>query len=465
MKEEQEIRSLERKVSALQQELREAWKEGRDMRRQRGSGEYYRSLLHQLRSRWYLRPFIPQHVLEPPRTKSPTWVFRGARFGPSPPAQHRRHRVLIVGHALHSKLFGSENSLLELIGVIDRTRFDVFTVFPRKNERVFKQLEAYVDGIGVLDYGWWHKDEPFDEATVAAFGKIYRAQQIDLVHVNTIVLRDPLLAARRANIPAITNVREVISLDAPLAIRLGGTPAEIVKTVCDNATYLLANSATTLADYPCGDRGSYLYNPIDVRAFDFPNLVDPSRIKVGLISSNIPKKGIFDFLQLAREAADVLPLLQFHLIGPENEITKEWQGEAEVLPSNFHVHGYASQPADAYRDLNIVLNLSHFAESFGRTVAEAMAARRPVIAYRYGALPELIEDGKTGFLVPYLDLSAVLDRLRFFAGQPQNITAFGEAGRVRITHMCSPEAAKIALNALYERLIAENVTAPRTATN
>lgn len=34
------------------------------------------------------------------------------------------------------------------------------------------------------------------------------------------------------------------------------------------------------------------------------------------------------------------------------------------------------------------------------------------------ALPELIDDGETGFLVPYLDLPAVLDRLRFFVEHP-----------------------------------------------
>jgi glycosyltransferase involved in cell wall biosynthesis len=363
----------------------------------------------------------------------------------------------MVGHSLSSKLFGSENSLLEMIGIVDRTRFDVFALFPQKNERVFKKLEAYVQGIGVLDYGWWHKDQPFDEATVSAFERVYGKQQIDLVHANTITLSDPLLAARRANIPAITNAREVISLDQTLARRFGADPSEIARTICENATYVLANSATTLADYPCGDRGSYLSNCVDAAAFDLPNVIDPNCINVGLISSNLPKKGIFDFLELARRAANVLPSVQFHLVGPENESTKEWQtADAQMLPLNFHVRGYVSEAAEAYRDLNIVLNLSHCAESFGRTVAEAMAARRPVIAYRYGALPELIEDGKTGFLVPYLDLNAVLDRLRFFVELPQNMIAFGEAGRERIMHLCSPDTLRDGLTALYERLIAES---------
>ena len=82
-------------------------------------------------------------------------------------------------------------------------------------------------------------------------------------------------------------------------------------------------------------------------------------------------------------------------------------------------------------------------------------ARRPVVAYRYGALPELIDEGETGFLVPHLDLAAVLDRLRFFAENPSKIEEFGEEGRRRSVKRFSREAFARDLNLLYERLIAE----------
>ena len=60
----------------------------------------------------------------------------------------------------------------------------------------------------------------------------------------------------------------------------------------------------------------------------------------------------------------------------------------DELPRQLQISMDTSRPpAAAYRDLNFVINLSRFAESFGRTVAEAMVARRPVVAYRYGALP------------------------------------------------------------------------------
>jgi len=338
---------------------------------------------------------------------------------------------------------------------INPAKFDVFAVFPERNEHVFAALRSQVQGIAVFDYFWWRKDRPLHEETVSIFEEICRQRAIDLIHANTIMLSDPLVAARRVRIPAITNARELISRDDELIARLGGNAAEISRLVCENASYLLANSAATLADYPCGANRGFLYNSVDAAAFDLPQRVDPGHIHVGLVSSNILKKGLLDFLELARAAEKQLPVLQFHLIGPESPLTREWREGGQKLPANFHLRGHVVDPPDAYRDLNVVLNLSRFAESFGRTVAEALTARRPVVAYRYGALPELIADGETGFLVPYLDLAAVLDRLRFFVENPAKITEFGEAARRRSVQLFSHDIFARGINSLYERLIAK----------
>lgn len=53
----------------------------------------------------------------------------------------------------------------------------------------------------------------------------------------------------------------------------------------------------------------------------------------------------------------------------------------------------------ALGEARALLHLIHFKEPFGLSVIEAMACGTPVIAYRRGSMPELIDDGVTGFLV------------------------------------------------------------------
>lgn len=59
-----------------------------------------------------------------------------------------------------------------------------------------------------------------------------------------------------------------------------------------------------------------------------------------------------------------------------------------------------------------LLHLIDFDEPFGLSVAEAMACGTPVIAYRRGSMPELIENGVTGFLVDsFAEAVAAIDRI------------------------------------------------------
>lgn len=68
-------------------------------------------------------------------------------------------------------------------------------------------------------------------------------------------------------------------------------------------------------------------------------------------------------------------------------------------------------------------------EGFGLVLAEAMAAGRPVIASRAGGIPEVVEDGKTGLLVPPGDAGALAGALARLAGSPGELRAMGRRGR------------------------------------
>jgi glycosyltransferase involved in cell wall biosynthesis len=86
-------------------------------------------------------------------------------------------------------------------------------------------------------------------------------------------------------------------------------------------------------------------------------------------------------------------------------------------------------------------------ESFGRVVLEAMANGRPVVATRAGGLPEVVEDGVTGLLIPIDDEAALAAALQRIVSDDAFARRLGDASRERyrlrytITHMAAARRA------------------------
>jgi glycosyltransferase involved in cell wall biosynthesis len=70
-------------------------------------------------------------------------------------------------------------------------------------------------------------------------------------------------------------------------------------------------------------------------------------------------------------------------------------------------------------------------EAFGLTIAEAMACGRAVVATRVGAIPELVDDGVNGLLVPPADAQALASALDRLTCRPQLRRELGRHARAK----------------------------------
>lgn len=110
-----------------------------------------------------------------------------------------------------------------------------------------------------------------------------------------------------------------------------------------------------------------------------------------------PDKGTREAIETARAVGRRL-----HIYGP---IQDQGYHEREVLPhidgTTVLYHGMVGGAArvKALSEAYALLHLINFDEPFGLSVIEAMACGTPVIAINRGAMPELIDHGRTGFLV------------------------------------------------------------------
>jgi glycosyltransferase involved in cell wall biosynthesis len=373
------------------------------------------------------------------------------------PALAAAKTVLVCAHVSGKHLFGGERSLLDILDGFAGAGYNVVVTTPGISNRAY--LGALRDRcLAVVEfrYGWWRRGCPVDESNVANFAHVIAKHDIDAVHVNTIMLREPLVAARRMGIPAVVHVRELIAHDVALQELIGETPARIVDEVVANADWIVANSEATAASFAKAGATCLVPNTIDTDVFDIPRREPTGTINIALLSSNLPKKGTLDFVAVANLLQEDLPSARFLLIGPDNAHTqalKDQQARGEISP-HILFPGYQEDPAKAMAEVDVLLNLSHFQESFGRTVLEAMAARHPVVVYDWGALPELVVDGHTGYVVPYMDVAAVAEKLKVLCRDPDAIQTMGEAGRQRAVALYGKPHYSERLASAYARIFA-----------
>lgn len=157
---------------------------------------------------------------------------------------------------------------------------------------------------------------------------------------------------------------------------------------------------------------------------------------LGLIGDLFPLKhhlglvAVVDELRVAGIAVDGL------LVGRDvssSNPTADYTAEVEAaVAARAGVRLVSAAPGEMparLAEIDVLLHLSRVDESFGRVVVEAMAAGRPVVAFGRGAIPELIEDGVDGVLVPADDLAAVGAAVRALIDDGARAAALGSAAR------------------------------------
>ncbi len=91
-----------------------------------------------------------------------------------------------------------------------------------------------------------------------------------------------------------------------------------------------------------------------------------------------------------------------------------------------------------YAEIDIFL-LTSLWEGFGYVMVEAMAARKPVIAFDIRSSGEVVEDGQTGFLVPRGDVETMAEKIIELAGDKKKLDDLGNRGLKRVESMFTME--------------------------
>jgi len=194
-----------------------------------------------------------------------------------------------------------------------------------------------------------------------------------------------------------------------------------------------------------------------------PPATDPlaqGLFRIGLIGRISPWKGQHVFIQAAAQVTRRFPGAKFLIIGAalfgEDEYEREVRQLARQLGLENVVQftGFCTDVKQAISELDLVVHASTKGEPFGQVIVEGMAAGKPVVATNGGGVPEIVQDGMTGILVPMGDVPAMAEAICRICADPVSARIMGSNGKKRIAEHFTIEQTARKVESVYAYLLA-----------
>lgn len=404
-------------------------------------------------------------------------------------------RVLFVDNA--PQVGGSLVSLYHLVRGLDRSRFEPVVLIPEGNPFVARfaalgvrvltrpwantppRSPALLQGVTQTSVvqklrGWdwgrrlYHstgflvKHMPRILERAEAFADLLYDVKPDWVHVNEGVSfnRGEILGAAWARVPAVCHVR---SFEAPTRFDRMIAPRV--------AAYIFISRA--IADWFLGmgvrmRKWRVVHNGVDLAEFQNPPS-SRSRVRaelgvpddafvVTLLGRIVPWKGHEVFLDAMEQVLPERPNLVGCIVGEGwrgHDFEQRLRARVESGPLKGHVvfAGFRSDIPSVLCAADALAHTSMEPEPFGRVIVEAMAAGLPIVATAAGAVPEILDDGRTGLLVAPGDAEGLAQALRRLVADAPLRQRLSAAARKEVEARFTVERYVAGVQAVYEELV------------
>ncbi len=354
---------------------------------------------------------------------------------------------------------GAETVFLNIVDSLDRSRWESIPVVPEMDWMTERLLELGHAPIldtcrGLTDLGFWRR-----------LARLIREESVDVIHAH---LFGPTVEA--SLIGTLTGIPVVCTLhgkgDLSPNERFRSAKFRLINRGAARVVFVSESLRRYFLEQGPLDPAitAMIPNGIDFSRFEHDSIrtrrdldIPEGRFIVGAVGNLRPVKRYDVLLEAAARLREQSPDYFFVIVGQAPaDLHAELLALRDSLDLKEHVRFVGFQEeVEKYLSTFDLFALSSDSEGFSIATVQAMAAGLPIVATRCGGPEEILEDGRTGTLVPTgapAAIAAAVDRLRL---DPAARKALGQAARADAERRFSLAAQVASYEALYERVMRE----------
>lgn len=374
---------------------------------------------------------------------------------------------------LHSSsdTYGSSKILLDVINVAKRFGHECIVILPEDgyliNELIKFNVRTYIKDTGIL-----RRKYLTSFGLINRFLKIITSQcylrkviineNIDIIYSNTTAVIAGALISRFLNKKHIWHIHEIL-LKPVFAVNL---IAKLIDRFSDKAIVVSEEVNKHWQNYGVSNSKLItIYNGINSELFNLTksnvreNLgIANNTIVIGMIARVHHWKGQDYFLEIAGRLVKEWHDVKFIMVGdvfPGYEYLYE---KLDKIKTKFSLNdyvfdlGFRKDIPEVLQSFDIFVLPSILPDPLPTTVLEAMSAGKVVVATNHGGAVEMIDEGKSGFLVPYNDPEKAVEIISSILSNREKIDEMGAYGRKRVKLFFSPEKFSLNINAVLKEI-------------
>lgn len=359
-----------------------------------------------------------------------------------------------VAHILpFPEIGGTEIGQVNVMLASRRLGIDSFAIVPEGGGTV----ASYVREAGFTAYPYASPQPSFrhgarfwrESGELASF---LREQKANAMHcANVLGAYHCALAGRRAGIPVIGHVRgrfEDLPFRETFFMRWVDRWAFVSRSTWDRFRIPVKQESGEVVY----DGVSFAAAPEDAgKAVRAEFGLNDDTVIAGMVARVAPQKDFETLIRSAAALSDRFPALRFLLVGDLDQAhypqVRQWLEDHRVA-DRFLFTGFRRDVARLTKAMDIAV-LSTHGEGLPLVLLEAMSHSRPVVATGVDGIPEVVEDGQTGLLVPHGDAAALAAAIGRLVSDPALARRMGEAGKRAVDTTFSQQAFEQAVERLY----------------